>query len=42
MSELERLSIQLQDAVEKEEFEEAVKLRDRIRDLRQKEESTNA
>lgn len=42
MSELDRLSIQLQDAVEKEEFEEAVKLRDRIRDLRQKEESTNA
>lgn len=42
MTEIERLSIKLQDAVEKEEFEEAVKLRDHIRELRKKEESTNA
>ncbi len=42
LSEVERLSIQLQDAVEKEEFEQAAKLRDAIRTLREKEESTNA
>ncbi len=42
LSEVERLSIQLQDAVEKEEFEQAAKLRDTIRALKEKEESTNA
>lgn len=42
LSEVERLSIQLQDAVEKEEFEKAAKLRDKIRALKEKEESTNA
>ncbi len=42
LSEVERLSIQLQDAVEKEEFEKAAKLRDTIRALKEKEESTNA
>lgn len=42
MTEIERLTIKLQDAVEKEEFEEAAKIRDYIRELRKKEESTNA
>ena len=42
LSEVERLSILLQDAVEKEEFEKAAKLRDTIRALKEKEESTNA
>ena len=38
MSEIDRLSIRLQQAIEKEEFEEAAKLRDTIRDLKEKEE----
>lgn len=37
LSEIDRLSIQLQDAIEKEEFEEAARLRDEIRRLRNKE-----
>jgi len=37
MSEIDRLSIKLQQAVEKEEFEEAAKLRDMIRALKEKE-----
>ena len=35
LSEVEKLSLKLQDAVEKEEFEEAVKLRDQIRLLKE-------
>lgn len=42
LSEVDRLSIQLQQAVEKEEFEEAAKLRDEIRRLKKKEEMKNA
>lgn len=42
LSQVERLSIQLQDAIEKEEFEEAARLRDLIRDLKKKEETKNA
>jgi protein arginine kinase activator len=34
LPELERLSIQLQQAVEQEEYEEAAKLRDRIKELK--------
>ena len=41
LSEVDKLSIRLQDAVEKEEFEEAAKLRDKIRQLK-KEEIGNA
>ena len=41
LSEIDKLSIQLQDAVEKEEFEEAARLRDQIRALK-KEEINNA
>ncbi len=41
LSDLDKLSIQLQDAIEKEEFEEAAKLRDRIRQIK-KEEINNA
>lgn len=37
LSELERLSLQLQQAIEKEEFEEAARLRDKIREQREKE-----
>ncbi len=37
LSEVERLSIKLQDAIEKEEFEEAARLRDLIRDHKAKE-----
>ena len=36
LSEIERLTLQLQQAVEAEEFEEAARLRDIIRDLKQK------
>ena len=38
MSEIDRLSIKLQQAIEKEEFEEAARLRDCIRSLKEKEE----
>lgn len=38
MSELDILGIHLQQAIEKEEFEQAAKLRDRIRELKEKEE----
>ncbi len=41
LSELDKLSIKLQDAIEKEEFEEAAKIRDRIRTIK-KEEINNA
>lgn len=41
LSEIDKLSIRLQDAIEKEEFEEAVKIRDKIRELK-KEEINNA
>jgi len=41
LSEIDKLSIRLQDAIEKEEFEEAVKVRDKIRELK-KEEINNA
>ncbi|BCN29844.1 UvrB/UvrC motif-containing protein [Anaeromicropila herbilytica] len=41
LSEIEKLSIKLQQAIEKEEFEEAAKLRDSIRELK-KEEEINA
>lgn len=41
LSALERLSIKLQDAIEKEEFEEAARLRDVIKELK-KEEIENA
>ena len=34
LSEIDKLSIRLQDAIEKEEFEEAVKIRDKIRELK--------
>lgn len=41
LSEIDKLTIRLQEAIEKEEFEEAAKIRDRIRDLK-KEEIKNA
>lgn len=41
LSELDKLAIRLQDAIEKEEFEEAVKLRDKIRFIKE-EEKNNA
>ena len=41
MNEIQKLSIQLQDAIEKEEYEKAAKLRDEIR-LLKKEEINNA
>ncbi|MDO5520686.1 MAG: UvrB/UvrC motif-containing protein [bacterium] len=41
LSEIDRLSIRLQDAIEKEEFDQAVCLRDQIRALKAKEESHN-
>lgn len=34
LSEVDKLSIRLQDAIEKEEFEEAAKIRDKIRELK--------
>lgn len=37
LSEIDKLSIRLQEAIEKEEFEEAVKLRDKIRELKKEE-----
>ncbi|MFU0826366.1 MAG: DNA methylase [Lachnoclostridium sp.] len=37
LSEIDKLTIKLQDAIEKEEFEEAAKLRDRIRELKKEE-----
>lgn len=41
LSETQRLSLLLQDAVEKEEYEEAARIRDRIRELKS-EEANNA
>ncbi len=38
LSKIDKLSIQLQQAIEQEEFEEAAKLRDQIRELRKNEE----
>ncbi|MBH1939295.1 UvrB/UvrC motif-containing protein [Mobilitalea sibirica] len=40
-TEIERLSLKLQEAIEKEEFEEAARLRDLIREMK-KEETNNA
>jgi len=40
LSEIEKKSILLQEAIEKEEFEEAAKLRDEIRRLKERERST--
>lgn len=37
MSEIDRLTIRLQQAIEKEEFEEAAKLRDTIKEIKKKE-----
>ncbi len=37
LPEVEKLSIRLQDAIEKEEYEEAAKLRDKIRSLKREE-----
>lgn len=42
ISETERLLIKLQEAIEKEEFEEAARLRDLIRELKKEEETHNA
>lgn len=41
LSEPEKLSMQLQEAIEREEFEEAAKLRDRIRELKGEEACEN-
>lgn len=41
LSEVDKLSIRLQDAIEKEEYEEAARIRDKIRELK-KEEANNA
>ena len=41
LSEADRLTLELQEAIEKEEFEEAARLRDRIKELK-KEEIGNA
>lgn len=41
LSEIEKLSLKLQEAIEKEEFEEAARLRDLIKEMK-KEESSNA
>ncbi|HHV10515.1 MAG TPA: hypothetical protein GXX75_09595 [Clostridiales bacterium] len=42
ISEIEMLSIRLQEAIEKEEFEEAARLRDLIKQMRKEEELNNA
>lgn len=42
LSEIDKLEITLQKAIEKEEFEEAVKLRDTIRELKKEENNSNA
>lgn len=41
MTEQEKLAFKLQEAIEREEFEEAAKLRDRIRELKGEESCTN-
>lgn len=41
LTEMEKLSIQLQEAIEREEFEEAAKLRDRMRELKGEKECVN-
>lgn len=41
-TELERLSMKLQEAIEKEEFEEAARLRDLIKQIKKEEEINNA
>ena len=41
-SEIEKLTIKLQEAIEKEEFEEAARLRDLIKQLKQEEAASNA
>jgi protein arginine kinase activator len=42
ISEIEKLSIRLQEAIEKEEFEEAARLRDIIKQMKKEEEINNA
>jgi protein arginine kinase activator len=42
ISEIEMLSIRLQEAIEKEEFEEAARLRDIIKQMKKEEETNNA
>lgn len=42
LSQVQKLSLKLQEAIEKEEFEEAAKLRDLIRELKTKEEVKDA
>lgn len=42
ISEVEKLTIKLQEAIEKEEFEEAARLRDIIKDLKKEEGAGNA
>jgi len=41
-SEIEKLTIKLQEAIEKEEFEEAARLRDLIKELKREEAASNA
>jgi len=41
-SELEKLALKLQEAIEKEEFEDAARLRDLIKQLKREEETNNA
>jgi protein arginine kinase activator len=41
-SEVEKLSVKLQEAIEKEEFEEAARLRDLIKQMKKEEETNNA
>jgi protein arginine kinase activator len=41
-SEIEKLSLKLQEAIEKEEFEEAARLRDLIKQMKKEEETNNA
>jgi protein arginine kinase activator len=41
-TEVERLSMKLQEAIEKEEFEEAARLRDLIKQMKKEEEASNA
>lgn len=41
LTDIDKLSIRLQDAIEKEEFEEAARLRDQIRSLKEKEGTKN-
>ena len=42
VTEIERFALKLQEAIEKEEFEEAARLRDLIRQMKKEEETNNA